>query len=28
LIGQHALAEELLERLLEAGVERLRGAAA
>jgi 6-phospho-beta-glucosidase len=28
LIGQYALAEELLERLLEAGVERMRGAAA
>jgi 6-phospho-beta-glucosidase len=28
LIGQHALAEDLLERLLEAGVERIRGAAA
>jgi 6-phospho-beta-glucosidase len=28
LIGQYAIAEELLERLLEAGVERMRGAAA
>jgi 6-phospho-beta-glucosidase len=28
LIGQHAMADELLERLLEAGAERLRGAAA
>jgi 6-phospho-beta-glucosidase len=28
LIGQYAVAEELLERLLEAGVERMRGAAA